>query len=152
MRQAMPPADQPYATDYGTPAAPPAAPPADQPYATDYGTPAGAGADNEMDAAAAGEDARAAIFDARTPGPDDLSVLEGIGPKAQEALTGAGIRTFAELAETDVDRLRQILQAADLRLLDPGTWPEQARLAAAGQTEELQALMSRLRGGRRVEG
>src|SRR3990172_8519724 len=38
---------------------------------------------------------------ASPPAPDDLAVIEGIGPKIAALLQGAGITTFAELAETD---------------------------------------------------
>ena len=85
------------------------------------------------------------------PAPDDLTRIEGIGPKIASLLQQAGITTFAQLAETDVDRLRQILDEARLlQIADPGTWPEQARLAAAGQWEALEALQEELKGGRRV--
>ena len=82
--------------------------------------------------------------------PDDLTVIEGIGPKISRILQEAGITTFAQLAETDVERLRSILAAAGLRYLaDPASWPEQARLAAAGDRAGLQALQASLKGGRR---
>lgn len=84
-------------------------------------------------------------------GPDDLKLIEGIGPKISGLLNAAGITTFAQLAATDVARLRQILADANLtRLADPGTWPEQARLAAAGDWDGLKALTDSLRGGRRA--
>lgn len=100
--------------------------------------------------AAAATAAEQAAATAQTPGPDDLAVLEGIGPRVKEVLAEAGIRTFAQLAATDVNMLRQILDAANLRFLDPSTWPEQAKLAAEGRMDELQTLMSQLRGGKRV--
>lgn len=85
------------------------------------------------------------------PTPDDLTRIEGIGPKISSLLQTAGITTFAQLAATDVSRLEQILTEADLRALaDPTTWPEQARLAAAGKWDELEALQDELKGGRRV--
>lgn len=83
--------------------------------------------------------------------PDDLKVIEGIGPKISSLLQAAGITTFAQLAATDVSRLREILAQAGLSALaDPTTWPEQASLAAAGKWDELQALQDTLKGGRRV--
>ncbi len=82
---------------------------------------------------------------------DDLTRIEGIGPKIAGLLQGAGIRTFRELASADAGRLREILAEANLRnLADPGTWPEQAALAAAGRWDEFEALTARLKGGRRV--
>jgi len=82
-------------------------------------------------------------------GRDDLMRLEGIGPKISELLQDRGIATFTQLAETDVDRLRQMLHEANLRMADPSTWPEQAKLAAAGQWEALDALQEQLTVGRR---
>lgn len=82
--------------------------------------------------------------------PDDLKIIEGIGPKIASVLQAAGIGTFAELAATSPERISEILLAAGLRLADPGTWPEQARLAAEGKLDELQALQDSLKGGRKV--
>ncbi|NJN98127.1 MAG: DUF4332 domain-containing protein, partial [Anaerolineales bacterium] len=83
--------------------------------------------------------------------PDDLKVIEGIGPKIAGLLNAAGITTFAQLAETEVSRLDQLLVDANLRrLADPGTWPEQAKLAAAGDWDAFKKLTDELKGGRRV--
>jgi predicted flap endonuclease-1-like 5' DNA nuclease len=57
---------------------------------------------------------------------DDLVVIKGIGLKSAAVLHSAGIYTFAQLAQTPVNRLHEITQAAGLRLVDPTTWPEQA--------------------------
>jgi hypothetical protein len=81
---------------------------------------------------------------------DDLTRIEGIGPKISGLLQQAGISTFAQLATTPVERLEQIIADADLSALaDPGTWPAQARLAAEGEWERLDALQEELKGGRR---
>ena len=83
--------------------------------------------------------------------PDDLKLIEGIGPKISGLLQAAGISTFAQLAEADVDRLSQILTDAGITgVADPATWPEQARLAAGSEWDALEALQDRLKGGRRV--
>jgi predicted flap endonuclease-1-like 5' DNA nuclease len=84
------------------------------------------------------------------PPVDDLKIIEGIGPKISSVFQAAGITTLAQLAATDVDALKQILTAANIRLGDPSTWPEQAGLAAEGKWEELAALQDSLKGGRRV--
>jgi hypothetical protein len=84
------------------------------------------------------------------PLPDDLTRIQGIGPKISEVLRAAGIAGYAQLASADVDRLNQILDEAGIRLADPGTWPEQARLAAAGDWEGLKELQGQLKAGRRV--
>ncbi len=84
---------------------------------------------------------------------DELERIDGIGPKISSVLQAAGITTFAALAATDVRRLEEVLETESprlLRLADPATWPEQARLAAAGDWEGLEAFQGTLRGGRRV--
>jgi hypothetical protein len=82
--------------------------------------------------------------------PDDLQLIEGIGPKIAGLLQEAGIATFARLAATDVGRLEQIVRGAGITIADPSTWPEQARLASAGKWAELDVLQEELKGGRRV--
>ena len=82
--------------------------------------------------------------------PDDLVIIEGIGPKISSLLQANGIATFAQLASTQTSELQQILLKEGLRLADPTTWPEQARLAAAGDWDGLNALQARLKGGRQV--
>ena len=87
------------------------------------------------------------------PAPDDLARIEGIGPKISGVLQAAGITTFAQLADTEVSRLEQILAEADPRLgklANPTTWPEQAALAAGGQWDAMEALQKELKGGRKV--
>lgn len=61
--------------------------------------------------------------------PDDLTRINGIGPKVASLLNENGLTTFAQLAQTDVGQLKTILEQAGsrYRLLDPTTWPEQAR-------------------------
>ena len=82
--------------------------------------------------------------------PDDLKLIEGIGPKIASILAAAGITTFAQLGATDVSRLREIIAQAGLTALaDPATWPQQATLAAAGKLDELKVLQGQLKGGRR---
>jgi len=82
--------------------------------------------------------------------PDDLKRIEGIGPRIAGILNAAGITTFEALSLTSVERLREILVAAELRgsFGDPTTWPEQARLAAAGLWDDLQRMQDSLKGGR----
>ena len=79
---------------------------------------------------------------------DDLEIIEGIGPKIAGLLKAAGITTFAQLADADLARLQAILSAAKLRLADPTTWAEQARLAANGDWSALETLQNQLKGGR----
>lgn len=80
---------------------------------------------------------------------DDLTKIEGIGPKIKRVLHEAGVRTYSDLAGSDVSALKQILVDAGLRIHNPATWPEQAALAAIEQWDELKALQSQLSAGRR---
>lgn len=82
--------------------------------------------------------------------PDDLTVLEGIGPKVKSVLNSAGITTFVQLAEADLGYLNKILDGAGYAYMDPVTWPEQAQLLAEGRMEEFEKLTANLKGGRRV--
>jgi large subunit ribosomal protein L20 len=83
---------------------------------------------------------------------EDLTKIEGIGPKINELMKAAGITAFAQLAATSVERLKEILAAAGprFRLWDPTTWPEQAALAAKGDWEAFKKLTDELDAGRRV--
>lgn len=84
---------------------------------------------------------------------DNFAYITGIGPKVSAVLRSAGINTFAQLASTDMNRIRDILEAENpnlLRLTDPSTWPEQARMAAEEDWEALQALQDSLKESRRA--
>merc|ERR1711916_683 len=80
---------------------------------------------------------------------DDLKKIEGVGPKAMEAMVNAGFDTFAKVAKTSPEKLSEILNEASSRMahLVTDTWPEQAQLAADGKWDELKALQDKLDGG-----
>jgi len=95
----------------------------------------------------------AAPVPSAAPAGDDLTKIEGIGPKiAEEVLGKNGIRSFEALAATPVERLRELLSEAGPRFAahDPATWPEQAALAARGDFEALDKLKAELVGGKRA--
>lgn len=81
---------------------------------------------------------------------DDLTKIEGIGPKISSLLKAAGIKTFAQLSVTEADKIREILLEAGNRYKahDPTTWPKQAAMANAGNWDELQAYQDILDGGK----
>ncbi|MEO0059315.1 MAG: ribosomal protein [Bacteroidota bacterium] len=83
---------------------------------------------------------------------DDLKLIEGIGPKASEALVAAGIDTFAKLAAASAASVKEILEASTSKLshLDPTTWAQQSQLAADGKMDELKKLQDELNGGKAV--
>ncbi len=87
------------------------------------------------------------------PAPDeaeDLKAIEGIGPKIEQLLAAAGITNFEQLADSAVDRLREVLDGGGehYHLHDPTTWPVQARLASNGEWDLLQDYQEQLKGGR----
>jgi predicted flap endonuclease-1-like 5' DNA nuclease len=90
------------------------------------------------------------VGDEDKEGADDLSEIEGIGPKIRQVLSDAGIATFAALATRTMPQLKQTLQDAGVRLAYPDTWAEQAALAARSDWEGLRELQAKLYRGRRV--
>lgn len=80
---------------------------------------------------------------------NDFTIIEGIGPKIAGLLNKGGIKTYKQLAKTDVKKVKEILAKAGKRYNahDPTTWGQQAELAAAGKWEVLQAWKNRLKGG-----
>ncbi len=81
---------------------------------------------------------------------DDLTTLEGIGPKVAQVLAGLGIASFQSLARADYAQVKAALDAAGYKYMDPAGWIEQAALAAKGDLEGLQRLQDSLKGGRKV--
>jgi len=79
--------------------------------------------------------------------PDDLTRIEGIGPKINQLLQDAGITTYAQLAQADVDTIDSKLDEAGITFAHPGTWPEQAQLASEGKWDELANFQDELKGG-----
>lgn len=80
---------------------------------------------------------------------DDLTVVEGIGPKIAELCAGIGLTTWRSLAEVDVAWLQSMLADAGSRfkMHKPDTWPEQAALLADGRWDDFKALTEQLSGG-----
>ena len=64
---------------------------------------------------------------------DDLTRIEGIGPKISGLLQEAGISSFAQLAGTDMDRLQQIIAAHKPSPLAPGTAEKIQTILDAGE-------------------
>ncbi|MBO0937547.1 50S ribosomal protein L17 [Fibrella sp. HMF5335] len=89
---------------------------------------------------------------AQTPaaGGDDLTIVEGIGPKIAELMNNAGITTFAQLADASDEVVQAVLTEAGPRynVHDVSTWNEQAALLRDGKMDEFKALTDRLKGGK----
>ncbi len=84
--------------------------------------------------------------------PDDLKVVEGIGPKMEKALHAAGIKTFAQLAKATEAEIHAAIEAAGMRFAPSvPTWAEQAALAHKGDWAGLEAFQKTLTAGRRAK-
>lgn len=81
---------------------------------------------------------------------EDLTKIEGIGPKIAGLLNDAGILNYAQLADSKPEAIKSILEKAGPRyqMHDPGSWPRQSRLAADGKWNELEKLQDELDGGK----
>ena len=92
---------------------------------------------------------KAAASKAKVKG-DDLTKVEGVGPKIAGLLIADGIVSFADLAGTSVEKIQSILDAAGSRyaIHNPSTWPAQAEFASKGQWDELKEWQSKLDGGK----
>jgi hypothetical protein len=101
-------------------------------------------ADVVIDVAAA----KAAGFDLH--GPDDLEVIEGIGPKIAQLLRQHGVATFVQLASASPLEISAILEKGgpSFRIANPGTWPEQAGYCVRNDWAGLKHLQDRLTAGR----
>ena len=77
---------------------------------------------------------------------DDLTKIEGIGPKIAEVLVENGIDTFEKLAKgKDIDIQKMIKDVKGNH--DARTWNEQATLARDEKWEELEKMQDQLNGG-----
>ena len=80
---------------------------------------------------------------------DDLTKIEGVGPKAAEALVNAGLDTYEKLAKGKAEDIKEILTAASSRMahLDPTSWPKQAKMAADGEWDALKEWQDKAKAG-----
>lgn len=82
--------------------------------------------------------------------PDDLTLIEGIGPYYRDILHAAGVASFEALSKLDPKTIEQIAKDAGARrAASMATWPQQAALAAKGDWAGLDALQSSLTAGRK---
>jgi predicted flap endonuclease-1-like 5' DNA nuclease len=91
--------------------------------------------------------AKAAGF--KLKNPNDLTVIEGVGPKINALFNNAGVYTFEAVSKMSEAEMQKILDDAGpkFRLAKPGTWAKQAELAAENKWAELKTLQDNLTGG-----
>ena len=90
------------------------------------------------------------VEEAPAADPDDLTKIEGIGPKIAEVLNNGGITTFAALAGASADSIKEMLTNAEGNFAshEPTTWPAQAQMAADGEWDKLKKWQDELDGGK----
>lgn len=78
-------------------------------------------------------------------------MVEGIGPKIEQLFHNAGLKTWASVAASKVERLKEILVTGGERfkMHDPGTWPKQCQMRVDDKWEELKSYQDRLDGGKK---
>ena len=82
-------------------------------------------------------------------GSDDIIIIEGIGPKIKELFNTAGFNTFEQVSKMSLAQMNEILEKGGPRfkLANPGSWAEQARLAANNEWAALKKLQDELVAG-----
>jgi predicted flap endonuclease-1-like 5' DNA nuclease len=77
---------------------------------------------------------------AKSQKPDDLTIIEGIGPKMDRALRKGGIDTFGKVASASVQDLRAAIEADGLSFAPSlVNWSKQARFLADGDQPGFEA-------------
>jgi predicted flap endonuclease-1-like 5' DNA nuclease len=94
-------------------------------------------------------DAAKAVFGKKIK-ENDLTLVEGIGPKIQELFHNHDVKTWKALGECSVDKCQTVLKSGGDRykIHKPGTWPKQAKMAAEGRWADLLKWQDELDGGK----
>jgi len=100
-------------------------------------------------AAAFDADAAKAAFGKKIK-ENDLTIVEGIGPKIQELFHNHDVKTWQALSECSVEKCQSVLNSGGdrFKMHKPGTWPEQAKMAAEGLWDKLKKWQDELDGGK----
>lgn len=85
----------------------------------------------------------------KAPKREDLTIIEGIGPKIAQLLNSAGINSYAQLAASTPNEIKSILSKGGPSFTghNPETWPDQSQLSAHGKWADLNAMKDKLIGG-----
>lgn len=106
--------------------------------ASSFAAGAAATASSGITAVAFDADAAKAAFGKKIK-QDDLTVVEGIGPKIKELFHNFDIDTWAKLGDASVEKCQEVLNSGGKRfeIHRPDTWPMQSEMAALGKWSEL---------------
>lgn len=93
------------------------------------------------------ETALVAEAESASDGKDDLTRLNGIGPKLAEAMDAAGISRYTQLAALSVEEVNGRLAASGIRYskATAESWAAQAQLASAGDWDGLKNYQTSLK-------
>lgn len=80
---------------------------------------------------------------------DDLTVIEGIGPKIASLFIRKGVSTWKQLSECSLEKCQDILKSGgdQYSAHNPETWPKQAKLAHEDKWQQLHGWQNSLNGG-----
>jgi predicted flap endonuclease-1-like 5' DNA nuclease len=81
--------------------------------------------------------------------PDDLQVVEGIGPKVNELFKAKGVTTYKQLATMNKAEVDAVLESGGerFRILNGNSWPKQAALLRDGNMTEFKTYTDYLVAG-----
>lgn len=81
---------------------------------------------------------------------DDLTKIEGIGPKIEKLLNDAGILNFSQLSSVDRDTIKTILDngGPQFKMHEPKSWPKQAKFANNAEWKKLEEYQDEILGGK----
>ncbi|MFY0712254.1 hypothetical protein J1D01_01140 [Seonamhaeicola sp. NFXS20] len=81
---------------------------------------------------------------------NDLTVVEGIGPKIQGLFHNHDVKTWKALSECSIEKCQEVLKSGGdrFKMHNPGTWTKQAKLAYEGKWQELKDWQDQLDGGK----
>ena len=101
----------------------------------------------EADAAAKAA-AAADAPEAATETPDNLRIIEGIGPKIASALVAAGYPTYAKIAAATEDELREAVAGQGIKFApSASSWADQAQYLVDSDADGLEEYQDYLVGG-----
>ncbi len=82
---------------------------------------------------------------------DDLTLIEGIGPKLASLFRDNGLETWSKVADASQQTLQQTVEKIGPRhhIHDPQTWPRQATMASKGEWKKLKAYQDSLTRGKK---
>ncbi|WP_375237774.1 hypothetical protein [Aurantibacter sp.] len=94
-------------------------------------------------------DAAKAVFGKKIK-ENDLTVVEGIGPKIKELFHNHNVNTWQALSECSLEKCQEVLNSGGNRykIHKPASWPKQAGMAAQGKWQDLKDWQDQLDGGK----